>query len=99
MRKPVIYSATALIVGLILSPFIGMAIGGTRELILGLAPEDAVLQLADKIDSDRTSVEQKTNELQVLIESQNSQIAEQQEIIEQQRTELENQKNQTAQTS
>ncbi|MDI6777797.1 MAG: hypothetical protein QMD77_01255 [Patescibacteria group bacterium] len=90
MKKIAIYSASALIVGVIVSPFIGMAIGSTRELILGLAPEEAVLQLADKIDLDRAGVEQKTNELQSLIDAQKSQLAEQQQIIDQQKTELEN---------
>lgn len=98
MRKPVIYSATALIAGLIISPFIGMAIGSTRELILGLAPDDAVLRLADKIDSDRAGIEQRTNDLQTMIDSQNSQITEQQKIIDEQKSELATQKGETSQT-
>lgn len=98
MRKPIIYSAAALIAGLIISPYIGMAIGSTRSLILGLAPDEAVLQLADKIDSDRAGIEQKTNDLQAMIDSQNSQIAEQQKIIDDQKAELATQKGETSQT-
>lgn len=99
MRKTIIYSLSALVAGLIISPFIGMAIRSTRELILGLAPEEAVLQLADKIDSDRAGIEQKTSELQSLIDTQNAQLAEQQQIIDQQKVEFEAQKSQSAQTA
>lgn len=91
-KSIVIYSLAALVVGLIISPFIGMAIGSTREFILGLAPEEAVLQLADKIDENRASADQKTTELQSLIDIQRGQIAEQQSIIDSQKAELDNQK-------
>src|SRR3990167_2797852 len=42
----------------ILSPVVGMGIGETRSLILGLAPDEAILQLSDKIDEQRITDEQ-----------------------------------------
>lgn len=96
-KRIVVYAIAALIAGLVISPFVGMAIGSTRSLILGLAPDEAVLQLADKIDDDRAGVDQKTNELQSLIDTQNSQIADQQKIIEEQKAELTTQKGEVSQ--
>lgn len=41
----------------ILSPIVGMGITQTREAILGLAPDEAVLELADKIDQSNVKVD------------------------------------------
>lgn len=75
----------------ILSPIVGMGIGETRSLILGLAPDEAVLQLADKIDEQRVAAEQaqaendqKTGELQSVVADQQTQLAEQQRMIDEQ---------------
>lgn len=66
----------------ILSPVIGMGITQTREAILGLAPDQAVLELADKIDSNRVSNDQKLAELQTLVSVQQTTIDEQNKAIE-----------------
>ena len=61
----------------VLIPVVGMAISPTRDLLLGLAPEEAVLKLADEIDVTRNSVEensQKILELQATIDTQNVDI-------------------------
>lgn len=66
--------ATAAIVGTaIVSPIVGMGIGETREAILGLAPEDAIVQLADRIDQSSS----KSDESAILVNSLQSKIAEQ----------------------
>jgi len=76
MNKTII---TGLIAGTaILSPVVGMGITQTREAILGLAPDEAVLELADKIDqstakSDATA--STVEALQAKISEQESQIA------------------------
>ncbi|MBU2025579.1 MAG: hypothetical protein ABIC19_00590 [Patescibacteria group bacterium] len=104
MKKFVFISAGSLIVGALLSPVAGMAINGTRSLILGLAPEDAILTLADEIDSSKADQQQsksemqaKTTELQSLIDDQQNQITEQQSIIDEQSAELDKQKSATTQ--
>lgn len=95
MKKSLI---TLGIVGaVVLVPVLGMAITPTRDLILGMAPDQAVLSLADKIDTNKVDVEQKTEELQSLIDTQRNQIAEQQSIIDGQKDELDNQKAATTQ--
>ena len=72
--------ATAAIVGTaILSPIVGMGIGQTREAILGLAPDEAVLQLADKIDQSSVKVDESSalvSSLQAKITEQEGQLAE-----------------------
>ncbi|OGI30203.1 MAG: hypothetical protein A3G09_03225 [Candidatus Moranbacteria bacterium RIFCSPLOWO2_12_FULL_48_12] len=75
----------------ILSPVVGMGIGETRSLILGLAPDEAILQLSDKIDEQRITAEQvqaendqKTGELQSVVADQQTQLAEQQRMIDEQ---------------
>ena len=83
--------ATAAIVGTaILSPIVGMGIGQTREAILGLAPDEAVLQLADKIDQSSVKVDESSalvSSVQAKITEQEGQLAEYQEkLIEQELT-------------
>lgn len=80
MKKALV---TAVIVGTaILSPLIGMGISQTREAILGLAPDQAVLELADKIDSNRVSNDQKLSDLQTLVSTQQATIDGQNKAIE-----------------
>ncbi|MFA7209373.1 MAG: hypothetical protein WC120_03725 [Parcubacteria group bacterium] len=75
------------VVGIII-PVVGMAITPTRDLILGLAPEEAILQFADKIDETKLNVDQnktdndnKIQELQLTISVQQTKIAEQEQVI------------------
>lgn len=89
MNKAIV--VVAIVGTAILSPIVGMGIGETRSLILGLAPDEAVLQLADKIDEQRVVAEQtqaendqKTAELQVSIDTQQAKLAEQQRMIDEQ---------------
>lgn len=91
MKKSIIIIG-AVILGIII-PFLGMTITPTRNLILGLAPEDAILQLADKIDENRNESDFKIQELQSVIDAQQNQIAgqntkltEQQQNIDSQNT-------------
>lgn len=95
MRKSLIIGG--IVAGIVLVPVLGMAITPTRDLILGMAPDTAVLSLADKIDENRVNVDSKTAELQSLIDTQKNQISEQQSIIDGQKTELDDQKATTAQ--
>lgn len=97
MKKIATIALISLALGAIISPVVGMAIGGTRSLILGLAPNDAVLKLADEIDANRQTTESKTSELEGLIDDQKNQLAEQQSIIDQQNTELGKQKGEVGQ--
>jgi hypothetical protein len=70
-----------------------MSIGETRNLILGLTPDEAVLQLADKIDSSRILNETKLSEFQSTIDAQQVKLAEQQKLIEKQTISLKNTEN------
>jgi len=72
-------------------PLLGLTISPTRDAILGLAPDQAVLQLADKIDESRVSSEQtdaKIAELQSVIDSQQAQLADYQQQVEGQNTKI-----------
>jgi hypothetical protein len=76
------------VIGIII-PVAGMTITPTRNLILGLAPKEAILQLADKIDETRLNIDQiktdndnKIQELQSTIEAQQVKLAEQQKAID-----------------
>lgn len=52
MKKISLGILIGLIVGALISPVAGMAISSTRSLILGMAPNEAILTLADKIDQE-----------------------------------------------
>jgi|GEM_PF-2484492 len=95
MKKSLI--TLGIVGGIVLLPVLGMAITPTRDLIMGLAPDQAVLSLADKIDENRVNSDQKSAELQSLIDTQRNQIAEQQSIIDGQKAELDDQKSDVAQ--
>jgi len=65
MKKAIIIIG-AVMVGVII-PFLGMTITPTRDLILGMAPDEAILILADKIDREsgkNDEQEQNITELQ-----------------------------------
>lgn len=76
MKKIIIISVGTFFIGLLLSPVVGMVIGSTRELILGMAPEEAILEIADKIDTDKQEMEQRLLDMQITIDSQQSQLTE-----------------------
>lgn len=61
--KKYIYLIGAGILGLSL-PIAGMSIAPTRNLILGLAPDEAILALADKIDEQSQVQEARISELE-----------------------------------
>lgn len=88
MKKIIIYSTIFFIVGTLISPVLGMAIGETRNIILGLAPQEAVLSLADEIDKSRIENETKIQEMQAKIEEQQNQIMEQNEKLTQQQEDV-----------
>lgn len=96
MKKTIIYSVAFFIFGAVLSPVIGMAIGETRNLILGLAPEESVLELADKIDQNKEDNENKMQEMQMLIEQQKATIDEQAQKLSEAEGSIESQKSQIA---
>jgi hypothetical protein len=74
MRKTIIYSIIFFIAGAFLSPVVGMAIGETRNLILGLAPEEAILILADKIDEESIRNDAQQQQLTELEKNQTTAI-------------------------
>jgi Skp family chaperone for outer membrane proteins len=87
MKKILLTSGIA-IFGLA-TPFLAMTITPAREALLGLAPDEAVLALADKIDTDRVDIEselsQKDEDIQKLqstLDAQQAKLAEQQEMID-----------------
>jgi TolA-binding protein len=83
MKKTLI--TLGIVAGVIATPILGMTISPTRDVILGLAPDQAVLSLADKIDEQRVSTEQtdaKIKELQSVIDNQQSEIANYQQQID-----------------
>jgi hypothetical protein len=93
MNKTLVIAASV-IAGLAL-PFLGMTISPTRDIILGLAPDQAVLSLADQIDAQRVSVDQakiesdaKLAEFQSTIDAQQAKLAEQQKLIDSQITSI-----------
>lgn len=105
MNKSIVI-AGSIIAGITL-PLLGMTITPTRDAILGLAPDQAVLQLADQIDAQRVSVDQakldaetakaesdaKINELQSQVSNQQQVVADQNKVIEEQNVKnVENQK-------
>lgn len=71
MNKALI--AIAIVGTAIISPIVGMGITQTREAILGLAPEEAILKLADKIDQ----TDARFDEASSLVEALQAKIIEQ----------------------
>lgn len=80
----------AIAAGVISAPVLSMSITPTRELLLGLTPDEQILAIADKLDTDKTELqqklddkEQKITELQSALDAQSQQMTEQQEATEQ----------------
>lgn len=95
MKKTILLILGGFIIGALISPVVGMAINSTRNLILGMAPDEAILVLADKIDENLVSSEQsksetnaKMAELQLTIDAQQSKLVEQQKTIDSQAVSL-----------
>lgn len=93
MKK--VLMVAGIFVGILVVPFLGMTISPTRELIMGLAPDEAVLQLADRIDENRAYTEQanlennvKISELQAVIDNQETKLVDYQNRIEIQNAEI-----------
>ena len=77
MKKTAIIIVSSFLVGIVVSPILGMAISPTRNLILGMAPDEAILVLADKIDEEsgrNNEQEQKLSEQDEKISNQQDQI-------------------------
>jgi chromosome segregation ATPase len=79
MKKALI--TIAIITGIVVTPILGMAITPTRDLLLGLTPDEKILALADRIDENRSTAETKLTELQSIIDSQKSEIADYQQQV------------------
>lgn len=72
-------------------PTIALTVTPTREAILSLAPDEQILQLADKIDGQRVSTEQTDSriaEFQSTIDDQQVKLAEQQKLIDEQENQI-----------
>ena len=81
-----------IVAAVVLLPVLGMAISPTRDLLLGLTPDNQILALADKIDQNRVSSEQtdvKILELQSTIDSQEAELFNYQQQIESQNNKIE----------
>ena len=77
--------ATAIIVGTaFVSPIAGMAISPVREALLGLAPEDAILKVADQVDANRQKNDEELATLKTLVEDQKTTIDEQNKKLSEQ---------------
>jgi peptidoglycan hydrolase CwlO-like protein len=85
----IITIAISSVVGLAL-PVIGLTISPTRDILLGLPPDEAVLALADKIDESRVDNENKIQELQSIIDNQSIELTNYREQVEEQNNEIEN---------
>lgn len=78
--------AVGIAITAIISPFAAMGIGETRSVLLGLAPEEQITALADKIDTNRATNDQKLSDLQALVSTQQVTIDEQNMALEAQNT-------------
>jgi len=74
MLKKALFPAL-LVLTIVLAPVLAMSVSPTRSLLLGLAPEEAVLTLADQLDKNRIETEAKVTELQAVVEAQNQSIS------------------------
>ncbi len=78
MKKIILVGVITFVIGAIISPIAGMAINSTRSLILGMAPDEAILVLADKIDEEsgkNDEQEQKLAELNNAATQQDEEMA------------------------
>jgi len=88
MRK-IIIPAILVLTGIVI-PIVGLTISPTRNLILGLAPEEAILQLADQLDKDRIDYATNNQELQKTIDSQREEMKKMQKAIDNKANDLNN---------
>lgn len=86
MRKKLII--LVIIAGIIGTPIIAMSISPTRDLLLGMTSDEAVLALADKIDESRVDNEKKIQELQSTIDNQSEELSNYQKQIEEQNNKI-----------
>jgi DNA repair exonuclease SbcCD ATPase subunit len=85
--------ATAAIAGsIILSPVASIGITPVREALLGLAPEDQIVALADEIDKSRVENEQKQTENEQKLAALEQELSAAKQTIAEQKTALETQK-------
>lgn len=95
MKKVILIAISSLIAGAAISPVLGMTLSPTRNLILGLAPEEAILALADKIDEQaikNREQSEKMNELENINNQQKETLDKLSEAEEARRSEEEEQK-------
>jgi septal ring factor EnvC (AmiA/AmiB activator) len=83
MNKTIVTAAIAGVA--ILSPVAAMSVTPVRDALLGLAPEEQIVTLADEIDKSRVDNEQKLTELQELISTQQKTIDEQKKALDTQK--------------
>jgi len=88
MRKKLI--TLVIIAGVIGTPMLAMSISPTRDLLLGMTSDEAVLALADEIDESRVDNENKIQELQSIIDNQSIELTNYREQVEEQNNEIEN---------
>ena len=86
------------VAGILIVPVLGMAITPTRDLILGIAPKQAILKLADTIDENRINSDSKISELQSIIDTQQAKLTEQQQTIDSQSSQINSVKNESQST-
>jgi septal ring factor EnvC (AmiA/AmiB activator) len=85
--------ATAAIAGVaILSPVAAMSVTPVRDALLGLAPEEQIVALADEIDKSRVENEQKLASLEQELASTKQKNAELEEVLASQAVKVEEQK-------
>lgn len=65
MKQGIIFTL-GLLAGALLAPVLGMALEPTRDIILGMAPEEAVLVLAEKIDRESQRIDNQESEIEQL---------------------------------
>jgi len=73
IKKKTIIPIIALLLGIAI-PISALSVSQSRNLILGLAPEEAVLELADKIDDNRNDYLAQNEELEKTIKNQQKEI-------------------------
>ncbi|KKQ79263.1 MAG: hypothetical protein UT03_C0064G0006 [Candidatus Moranbacteria bacterium GW2011_GWD2_38_7] len=94
MNKSIIGGVIA---GLFL-PVLAFGITDTREAILGLAPDEQILALADRIDNSKVESETKIAQLQTTVDSQNAKLAEQQKLVDEQNASIASQETSITET-
>ncbi len=85
--------ATAAIIGAaIISPVAAMGISPTREALLGLAPNEAILKVADEIDTNKANMTQTLSETNQKVSDLEKTVADQESVIAEQKKALDDAK-------